>query len=291
MPPKRKSTGSSGPAKKKAKSAAPSTEPASEPPRSKRWSAVSASANAEADYRKVWQDEETAYAYITLCLAYHLRLDDEDDDDSDHDSDADFGNGDKSDEDEDEEEGEEEEEEGDDSAIRLGPRCQKKRCHCFKPFDSNPKHPWVISWAGHSKFVTQFLHVFLREPDNFAMCTFNDHVVYGSMEVLENLFLDFEDARKEQRGEWREQWAVCECAVHWLSYCAGQFFALCVAFAFLPFHLDHKPQFHDTSRRNGFTFETNMCAALTIATEYMKSRVSSDACSSRCSRSSTSLIS
>jgi hypothetical protein len=46
------------------------------------------------------------------------------------------------------------------------------------------------------------------------MYTFNHYAAYGALEVLQNLFLDFEEAAKE-KGH-REQWAVCEGAVHWL---------------------------------------------------------------------------
>ncbi|KAI0972850.1 hypothetical protein F4678DRAFT_427145 [Xylaria arbuscula] len=214
MPPKRKSTGSSGRANKKAKSTAASSEPVYKPPRSKRWSAVSASANAEADYRMVWKDEEKAYSYVTLCSPLYLKSDEEDDEDEDEDDED--SDGDKSDEEDEEEEGEEDE--GDDSTKRLGPRCGKKRCQCFKSYALNPEHPWAISWAGYRKFTNQFLHAFVRDPDNFSMHTWNDHAGSGTLEVLENLLLDYEDAAKEQRGDWREQWAVCECTVHWLLH-------------------------------------------------------------------------
>ncbi|KAI0539344.1 hypothetical protein GGR58DRAFT_464703 [Xylaria digitata] len=229
MPPKRKSTGSNGPAQKRAKPAAATTEPVYVPPRSKRWSAVSGSANAEADYRMVWKDEEKAYSYITLCTAFFNQSDDEDDDDGDDDSDDDdsekgdeSNDEDKEEEDEEEDDDEEEDEDNDDGAERLGPPCEKKRCRCFKPLASNPEHPWVISWAGFRKFNNQFTHIFLRDPDNFSMYTFNDHAGYGSLEVLQNLFLDFEEAAKEKRGEWREQWAICECVAHWLLHSASE---------------------------------------------------------------------
>ncbi|KAI0443179.1 hypothetical protein F4803DRAFT_334690 [Xylaria telfairii] len=218
MPPKRRSTGStSGPASKRTKAApapAPAAEDAFEPPRGKRWSAVSGSANAEGDYRMVWKNEERAYSYITLCSAFYV---DDSDDDEEEDSD-------RSDSDDDDEE-EEEEEEDDDKTKRLGPRCEKKRCVCFKPLSANPEHPWAISWAGFRKFDNQFTQGGLRDPDNFSMYTFNDHAGYGSLEVLQNLFLDFEEAAKEKRGDgWREQWAICECVAHWLLHQAGQRF-------------------------------------------------------------------
>ncbi|KAI1349420.1 hypothetical protein F5Y01DRAFT_187286 [Xylaria sp. FL0043] len=219
MPPKRKSTGSSGRANKKTKAAPAPAEPEYKPPRSKRWSAVSASANAEADYRMVWKDEEKAYSYITLCQPFYVDDDGSEDEEEDDDDDSAGDVSDKDDEDKGEEEGEEDEEEGDaGEGKRLGPPCGKKHCKCFKPYAANPDHPWVISWAGYEKFTNQFLHMFVRDPDRFGMYTFNDHAGYGTIEVLENLFLDFEEAAKEQRGEWREQWAICEGTVHWLLH-------------------------------------------------------------------------
>ncbi|KAI0861444.1 hypothetical protein F4860DRAFT_171082 [Xylaria cubensis] len=199
--------------------AAPATEEDTyKPPRGKRWAAVSASANTEGDYRMVWKNEEKAYSYITLCTAWYVSST-ESDDDEDKDED---------DEDEEEEEIEEEEQndnidqsdKDDDGKLkRLGPRCEKKGCVCFLPLSANPEHPWVISWAGFRKFNNQFLHQNLRDPDNFSMYTFNDHAGYGALEALQNLFLDFEEAAKEKRGDgWREQWAICEGLVHWMLH-------------------------------------------------------------------------
>jgi len=215
MPPKRRSTGPSAPSSKKAKATPEPTreEETYKPPRSERWSAVSASANAEADYRIRWKDEKKAYSYITLCRALYL----EDDDDEDEDEDEE----DEEEEEEEEEEGDEGEEEESDASDQIGPRCGKKRCVCFKPLAANPDHPWVISQAGFWKFDAQSIHSSLRIPDNFSMYTFNDHTAYGSIQVIQNLFLDFEEAAKEKRGEWREQWAVCEGTVHWLLHSAG----------------------------------------------------------------------
>ncbi|KAI0552862.1 hypothetical protein F4679DRAFT_581369 [Xylaria curta] len=221
MPPKRRSTTvSSGQASKRAKAAAaaaPAPEDTYTPPRGKRWAAVSASANAEGDYRMVWKNEEKAYGYITLCSAFYV-----DDDDSDNEWETD-GDGDE-DGDEGEEVVEQQEKEKSnadesDKDGRLGPRCQKKHCVCFLPLSANPEHPWVISWAGFRKFNCQFTHAMLRDPDNFSMYTFNDHAGYGILELLQNLFLDFEEAAKEKRGDgWREQWAICEGLVHYMLH-------------------------------------------------------------------------
>ncbi|KAI1381065.1 hypothetical protein F4677DRAFT_402022 [Hypoxylon crocopeplum] len=188
MPPKRAASGSVTSTRKKAKT------PTDEPPRSKRWSAVSASANADADYKTTWKNPDKWYSYMTICPP----IQDEDEDDSD--------------EDEDSEDDSDEEEEAE-TAGRDGPRCGKKGCLCFKPLAENPEHLWLVSHAGYRKYYTQHIHLSLRDPDNFDMYTFNDHAAYGGLEVLENLFLDYVEAA--ERG-WKEQWAVCEGLGLWL---------------------------------------------------------------------------
>lgn len=231
MPLKRKVTFPKGPASKRAATTVVKpAKPEYKPPRSERWSDVSGSANAEAAYRSVWKDKEKAYSYITLCSALYDESDDEDDDDDDSDGDSESGK--ESDEEKDEE-GEEEDGEDDDSTKRLGPRCGKKHCCCFKLVDpdSNPEHPWVISWAGMRKFRNQFHHVFLRNPDYFSMYTFNDHAAQGSLQVLQNLLVDFDEAA----ADWREQWAICEGAAHWLRHRASGDFRMYAEIRFISF--------------------------------------------------------
>ncbi|KAI0517226.1 hypothetical protein F5B22DRAFT_114280 [Xylaria bambusicola] len=221
MPPKRKSTGSNSQTNKKTKAATPPAEPKYEPPRSNRWSAVSASANAEKDYRMCWKDEEKAYSYMTLCSPSYAEEEDEDEENDK--GDADNGGSENAETSDDEAviiEGE-----GEDGEGTKQPRCGIN-CVCFKPLTANPDHPWVISDAGYSKFMNQFLHNFVRVPDLFSMYIFNDWAAYGSLEILENLYLDFEEAEKKQRGGWREQWAICEGTVHWLLHHTGQAFCM-----------------------------------------------------------------
>jgi hypothetical protein len=49
-------------------------------------------------------------------------------------------------------------------------------------------------------FHKQFIYYRLRVPD-FRMYTFNDHKGYGLIEMLQNIFLNYEKARKV--GNWR----------------------------------------------------------------------------------------
>ncbi|KAI0454401.1 hypothetical protein F5B21DRAFT_475259 [Xylaria acuta] len=250
MPPKRTSTGSTGsgaPASKKVKAAAApaAEEDTFKPPRGKRWAAVSGSANAEGHYRMVWKDEEKAYSYVTLCSAYYAQDSDSDSDEEDSD-DSDKDDPDDGDEEEGDESDKDDDDDDDGKTRRLGPRCEKgKRCVCFQPLSANPEHPWVVSWAGFRKFNNQFIHADLRVPDHFSMYAFNDHAGCGSLEVLQNLFLDFEDAAKDKRGDgWRERWAVCECVAHWLLYRSGGTFM----------QIDDGDTVHETMRLVGRMF-------------------------------------
>lgn len=176
MPPKRSAPSTSASASKRTKT------PSDEPPRSDRWSAVSGSANADADYKTTWTNPDKWHSYVTICSPLRDE-DDEDDDDDDEEDDED--------EDEDEE----------------GGGCGTKNCVCLKPVAENPEHPWVVSQAGFRKYSTQQIHLQLRDPDSFSMYTFNDHAAYGCIEVVQNLLLDYVEVA--ERG-WREQWAVCE---------------------------------------------------------------------------------
>lgn len=60
--------------------------------------------------------------------------------------------------------------------------------------------------AGLRKFIVLQIHATLRDPDLFNLYTYNDHAGYGVMEVVQNVLLDFEEAK----SNWKEQWAICE---------------------------------------------------------------------------------
>ncbi|KAI0845210.1 hypothetical protein F5Y00DRAFT_246680 [Daldinia vernicosa] len=189
MPPKRPAA-SAGTSSKKAKTSS------DEPPKSKRWSAVSGSANADASYKKIWEKPDKWYSYVTMCPPVP---DDDDDEDGD--------------EDEEEEEEDKDDEDHTDDESRDGPRCGRKGCICSRPAGENPDHPWVVSRAGYRKYSTQHIHFSLRNPDFFQMYTYNDHAGYGCLQVVQNLVLDYVEA--VERG-WKEQWAVCEGLGLWL---------------------------------------------------------------------------
>lgn len=162
-------------------------------PKSKRWSEVSGSANADRRYRWETRDPEVAYSFITICRPpFWYRDEDGEDEDEDEDKD----------EDEDESLGEE-------SVCDGG-----KTCCCGKPATERPDYPWVISKAGHIKYHTQIAFALLRSPDTFGMYIHNDFEAHGAIEIVENLFQDYHEALLQKN--WKEQWIICEAmALMW----------------------------------------------------------------------------
>ncbi|KAK3998164.1 hypothetical protein QBC44DRAFT_376032 [Cladorrhinum sp. PSN332] len=215
MPPKRPApTAAAKPASKKSRASARSsnntdsadsrdtTEDAAQPPnatlvkKSNRWSSPSASANIDAEYRKIAADHTKAYKYVCICeLPFDDGGDDDDDDDEEEDDDDE--------EDNEEEEGQKE---------KKKPCDGGKSCMCDKPAADHPEHPWKLTVAGKRKFFVQNVMCSLRNPDSFGMYTFNDHFAYGVLEVVQNMVLDYEEAA----DNWREQWAVCEAMGYFL---------------------------------------------------------------------------
>lgn len=55
-----------------------------------------------------------------------------------------------------------------------------------------------------------------RSTEIFAVQTFKYHEMYGMLELLENLLLDFD----EEEGNWKKQWAICE-AIGLLFMCGA----------------------------------------------------------------------
>ncbi|OTB04630.1 hypothetical protein M426DRAFT_320745 [Hypoxylon sp. CI-4A] len=203
MPPKRTASTSNVPASKRAKT------PSDEPPRNKRWSAVSASANADADYKTTWKNPDKWYSYVTICCPIRSSSEDDDEDEDEDEDDDDDDDGD----DNDKKKGKDVDDDDAEDEDRSGPGCGEKNCVCLKPPAENPEHPWLVSQAGYRKYRTQHIYFSLRDPDSFGMYTSNDHLGYGCVEMLQNLFLDYVEAA--ERG-WREQWAICEGLILWL---------------------------------------------------------------------------
>lgn len=128
-------------------------------PRSKRWSTVSASANADVAYQKFLKETPDVYEYVCVCK----RPDGDDDE-------------------------EEENENGENRPIECD---GGQTCLCHKLAADHPDHPWTFTKAAMDKLTTYRIMVDLRHPDLFSMYTFNDHSAYGAIEVVQNLLLDF----------------------------------------------------------------------------------------------------
>ncbi|KAF6845041.1 hypothetical protein CMUS01_00430 [Colletotrichum musicola] len=164
------------------------------PRRTIRYSAVSNSHNTDVDYKKAMEDPEFAFTYICKC-PWGTKRDGGDEDEDD------WG------EDEDDEEDEE------DGAEK--PKCDLgKTCLCDKLAADHPEAPYVITRAAYRKLMNQQVNSQVRNPDSFDIRTFNDHAAYGSLQVLQNLILDFEEAE----GCWKEQWVVCEALAPLIWY-------------------------------------------------------------------------
>ncbi|KAI6777977.1 uncharacterized protein J7T54_008311 [Emericellopsis cladophorae] len=162
----------------------------------KRWSKVSASKNLDLDYQKSMQDPNHAYEFMCIC--------DPTVDDDEYDE---------------EEEGEGEGEEGEGKAGDK-PSCDGgEKCPCNKTATSLPSHPYTVTRAGLRRADMARNMAHFRNPDMFAMYTFNDHHAYGVMEVVENMLLDFDEARKA--NEWREMWALVESMVLFVQFGGG----------------------------------------------------------------------
>lgn len=93
------------------------------------------------------------------------------------------------------------------------PRCSRgKPCLCDRLLVNWPNHKLSVSRAGYKLLAYQMTLAALRCPDNFGMYTINDHAAYGLVEVVENVFADF-DMFKDS---WRDRWALCEAVVMFL---------------------------------------------------------------------------
>ncbi|KAK1453604.1 hypothetical protein CMEL01_05263 [Colletotrichum melonis] len=259
MPPKRHSTGAASGASKKPKTTAPEAEASSPAPaaapadddrgknrwpaKNTRWSAVSASRNADEDYKKACEEVAYAFEYVVRCSFGTRHGDDEEDDEDDEDEEED-------DEEEEKEEpqakgkgkgkskvadekkataqGKAKDEQQHLAYVELEKKKPKqkydggKTCVCSKPAAEHPDAPYVITHAGFRKLMSQQIHCQVRDPDSFRMYTYTDHMAYGVLQVLQNLVLDYEEAK----GSWREQWVICEALCPFIWYLNGGDFAM-----------------------------------------------------------------
>lgn len=240
MPPKRAASSASkaAPAAKKSRSSAGGTDTADEwesassssgvgedgapkvkPKNSKRWAAVSASRNIEEGYYMQLADPAEASTFVCLCEA---PWDGDSDDEEDDSGDEEEGDG-EEDEDVNARKKKAADKTKDKPAAKI-PCDGGKKCRCGKPAAEHPDHPWVLTMAGRAKFNSQGDHCDVRDPANFEMYTFNDHFAYGVLEVIQNLILDYEEAKGG--SDWKPMWAVVEGLTFFLKTNTGLTYAL-----------------------------------------------------------------
>ncbi|KAL2698660.1 hypothetical protein AAEP93_010048 [Penicillium crustosum] len=183
MPPKRKSTDSAASGAKKPKDSTTNPEVDMETKRAldKRWAPVSVSRNADSEFRLQTRDPVKAYAYVCLGRApWNTRQNDEFED----------------------------EYEEDEESIEQKKKddAEADNATTLKPASEHPGEKWIFTNAGVEKWITLNLSTTVRNPDNFDMYIHNDFFGYAIMELVENLYVDFDEAA----GDWKMQWAICE---------------------------------------------------------------------------------
>ncbi|KAL6695327.1 hypothetical protein J3F84DRAFT_394899 [Trichoderma pleuroticola] len=77
-----------------------------------------------------------------------------------------------------------------------------------KPASRHPEHHWVSSLGGHERSRWWTQEILKRNQDDYLLHIYNDFNWYGTIEVLENLFVQFERVLKSTSHEpldlWRE---------------------------------------------------------------------------------------
>ncbi len=146
------------------------------------------------NYKDATKDPEEAYSYICMCRAPRFATESQNSAEDDQLEEA--------------------------EAESNGVRKKRARCDfgvtciCKQPASQHPGHDWVLSYAGYYRFGCQRCHAETRNPDNFRMRTFDEHESYGAVEVVQNLFLDFDEARRAKNCS--EQWAIIEATAMFL---------------------------------------------------------------------------
>jgi hypothetical protein len=149
--------------------------------RSKRWSTISGSKNLDFHYLTKVKDPKEAYESVCICALFQDKNDDADDDENDCKYDS----------------------------MTKAQACGNGAMCFYNEHDSSPSSRlYTVSKAGLNKYSVTVAMLMLRDPDAFDMYTFNDHLAYGALEIVQNIMFDFDEAYKLM--DWREAWAVIE---------------------------------------------------------------------------------
>ncbi|OPB46008.1 hypothetical protein A0O28_0061280 [Trichoderma guizhouense] len=147
------------------------------------------------------------------------------------------------DEDKDNEDGEEDgEEDGDDEVRGSGNKessADKKgknkeadtekealRKRMGKLASQHPEHLWVISLGGFERYRWWSQEICKRNQDDYSMYIYNDFSWYGVIEVLENMFVQFERVLKSKNHEPLDVWREIE-GLAWLLNGGNAEFEMC----------------------------------------------------------------
>ncbi|KAI5460083.1 hypothetical protein BGZ63DRAFT_426032 [Mariannaea sp. PMI_226] len=152
------------------------------------------------------KEDEGKNDWDFICLPKHEDRDgdddDEDDDDDDDDEDEEADG-----EDDDENEGEA----ANRNSKRKGKGKDKKRPDEASPVGKlaslHPGYPYIASMRAHDRYQWWLLEVLKRDQDDFSLHIYNDFSLYGQLEVLENIFLQFSKVFKptaDVRNVWPE---------------------------------------------------------------------------------------
>ncbi|PTB61879.1 hypothetical protein BBK36DRAFT_1130852 [Trichoderma citrinoviride] len=122
------------------------------------------------------------------------------------------------DDDEDEDE-DEEDDEDDDDEQKEGAKARKEKAReehaamhkvVGKLASLHPEHKWVSTMRGNERHKWWISELLKRDQDDFAMHVYNDFTWYGTIEVLENLFVNFEKVLKRKTHTPMELWFELE---------------------------------------------------------------------------------
>ncbi|KAK4064239.1 uncharacterized protein Triagg1_9035 [Trichoderma aggressivum f. europaeum] len=74
----------------------------------------------------------------------------------------------------------------------------------------HPEHLWVSSLGGYERFKWWTQEICKRNQDDYSLHVYNDFSWYGTIEVLENLFVQFERVVKSKTAQPLEVWREVE---------------------------------------------------------------------------------
>nr|WNZ75385.1 hypothetical protein [Trichoderma harzianum] len=90
----------------------------------------------------------------------------------------------------------------------------------------HPEHLWVITLGGYERFRWWSQEICKRNQDDYSMYIYNDFSWYGVIEVLENMFVQFERVLKSKNHEPLDVWREIE-GLAWLLNSGNAEFEMC----------------------------------------------------------------